>query len=158
MSSPKRFEKSVYPHGKPKNDQIVSFRRNGVKLEILVDPHEAFKYRQDPSVPFGDVWKVQGIFTDLKKGLKASTMDIEKATTKTDLEEAAKEIVLHGDIPKPMDMQQAERDQKRRLLVSLIQRNAVDPVTHRPHPAQRIENAMDEARVRLDDHKDALPL
>lgn len=158
MSSAKRLDKSPFPSDKPKKDQIVDFKKNGVKLEIMVNPVEAFKFRTDRSVLFSDVWTEPGIYADIKKGLRASRADIEKATGKTDEEEAAMEIVLHGDIPKPMDMREAEREQKRRLLINLIHRNAVDPATHRPHPPQRIENALAEARVKFDDHKDAIAL
>ncbi len=154
----KRLDKSVYPRGKTQKDQIVQFKKNGVKLEIMVDPVEAFKFRSNRDTPFNGVWTEPGIYVDIKKGLRAARADIEKGTGKTDEEEAAMEIVLHGDIPKPIEMRDAERDQKRRVLINLIHRNAVDPITHNPHPPQRIENAMEEARIKLDEHKDAIAL
>jgi ribosome maturation protein SDO1 len=42
---------------------------------------------------------------------------------------------------------------KRRQVVSFIARNAVNPQTGLPHPPQRIEMAMEEAKVNIDPFK-----
>ena len=43
--------------------------------------------------------------------------------------------------------------EKRRQVITFIARNAVNPQTGLPHPPQRIEMAMDEARVNIDLYK-----
>ncbi len=51
-------------------------------------------------------------------------------------------------------------EQRRKEIVSIISRNAVNPQTNAPHPPQRIENAMEEAKVQVDlfrPAKDQLP-
>jgi ribosome maturation protein SDO1 len=48
-----------------------------------------------------------------------------------------------------------ERDEKRKRIINLIHRNAVDSKTGLPHPPQRIERAMEEAGVHIDDSKGA---
>jgi len=42
---------------------------------------------------------------------------------------------------------------KRRQVITFIARNAINPQTGLPHPPQRIEMAMDEARVNIDLYK-----
>jgi ribosome maturation protein SDO1 len=42
---------------------------------------------------------------------------------------------------------------KRRQVITFISRNAVNPQTGHPHPPQRIEMAMEEARVNIDPFK-----
>jgi len=44
-------------------------------------------------------------------------------------------------------------EQKRRAVVAHIAANAINPQTGAPHPPQRIEIAMEEAKVRLDERK-----
>jgi len=42
------------------------------------------------------------------------------------------------------------REEKRKKIISIINVNGVDPKTKLPHPVQRIENAMEEAKVKID--------
>ena len=39
--------------------------------------------------------------------------------------------------------------------MQLIHRNAIDPRTNLPHPEQRISNALEEAKVRVDENRKA---
>ncbi len=39
---------------------------------------------------------------------------------------------------------------KRRLVINKISREAINPQSGLPHPAQRIENAVNEAKVKFD--------
>ena len=48
-----------------------------------------------------------------------------------------------------------EREEKRRQIINIIHVNAIDPKTGLPHPAQRIENAIEEAKVHIDENKSA---
>ena len=45
---------------------------------------------------------------------------------------------------------QGHGEEKKRQIINLISRNSVDPKTNIPHPPQRIENAMNEAKVQVD--------
>lgn len=46
-------------------------------------------------------------------------------------------------------------EEKKRLVISLIAKNAIDPKTKAPHPVQRIENALNQARFSFDAFKSA---
>ena len=41
------------------------------------------------------------------------------------------------------------------MIIEIIRKNGVDPKTKLPHPAQRIKNAMDEARVTINEFRRA---
>ena len=45
------------------------------------------------------------------------------------------------------------QEKKRKRIVDIIVRNAMDPKTKAPHPRQRIELAMDEAGIHIDPFK-----
>jgi len=64
------------------------------------------------------------------------------------------EIILkEGEIQLTAEHRKKIREQKHRLVIEMIHRNAVDPKTHIPHPINRIESAMEEAKVRIDEFK-----
>ncbi|MCK4522097.1 MAG: ribosome assembly factor SBDS, partial [Nanoarchaeota archaeon] len=46
------------------------------------------------------------------------------------------------------------RETKKKQIINMIHRNAVDPQTHLPHPPARVEAAMDEAKVHIDEFED----
>ena len=73
----------------------------------------------------------------------------------TDQRKIAEIIVREAKLQLTAEYQKKLRDQKIKQIVNLIHRNAVDPKTNIPHPVLRIENALKEARVRIDDHKTA---
>lgn len=45
------------------------------------------------------------------------------------------------------------QEQKKKRIVEMIMRNAMDPKTKMPHPRTRIESAMDEAKIHIDPFK-----
>ena len=45
--------------------------------------------------------------------------------------------------------------EKKKRLIYLIHRNAINPENNLPHPPQRIESALEEAKARIDEYKTA---
>jgi len=68
----------------------------------------------------------------------------------SDPHEVAKIILKEGHVPQTEDMIKTQIDQRKRQLIDLIHRSVIDPNTGRPHPPQRIETAMNDAKVRVD--------
>src|SRR5207244_5097630 len=46
-------------------------------------------------------------------------------------------------------------EERRRQIVTIISRNAIDPRTRAPHPTLRIEQAMGQVRLSIDPYKSA---
>ncbi len=65
----------------------------------------------------------------------------------------AKEIILHGEIQLTTEQRHEMQEQKRKRIVDVIVKNAMDSKTKAPHPRQRIELAMEEAGVHIDPFK-----
>ena len=92
------------------------------------------------------------IFSDVKKGEHAS--DLTKFFNTEDKKEIAKRIIKEGEVQLTAEYKKKLRDDKRKQIVNNIHRNAINPDTNLPHPPQRIENAMEEAKVRIDEYVD----
>jgi ribosome maturation protein SDO1 len=134
---------------------VARLKRFGKTFEISVDPDKALEYKAKAgkTVDLREVLLAEGIFSDLKKGLRASQQDLQTAFKTTDIETIAETIVQHGEIQLAAEHRAEEREQKRRKLVYLIQKQAVDGRTGLPLPAARIEAALEQGRIHLDDYK-----
>ena len=129
---------------------IARIEHEGKTFEILVDAEKAIEYRKGAPTSIQNILAVNEIFKDAKKGDKASPTDIEKAFGTRDIFEAAGKIIKKGDIRLTTQMKHKMVDDKRKQLVALIARNAINPQTNTPHPPQRIETCLEEARVQID--------
>ena len=132
---------------------IARLESHGSHFEVLVDCDLAVALKEGRGVDIKEVIAAEDIFSDSKKGLKASEMQLKQVFGSSDALEVAKQIIQKGEIQLTAEYRQNLREQKRKQIVNRIHRNAVDPKSHLPHPAQRIELAMDEAKVRIDEFK-----
>ena len=126
---------------------------NDMHFEILVDPELAWSLREGKSASIQDMLAINEIFSDAKKGMKASRENLLKAFGTDDIFVIAERIVKEGDLQLTAKMMREMLDRTRRAIAEIIHRSAVDPKTGKPHPVERILNAMEEARVRVDYQK-----
>ncbi|MEK6922804.1 MAG: ribosome assembly factor SBDS [Nanoarchaeota archaeon] len=134
---------------------MAKLKKEGKIFEILVDCDKALELRKGKSVSMDDILATDEIYKDVKKGEKASEHDLLKLFNTSDPLIISKEIILHGDVQLTREHLAREREEKKRRIINIIHRNAVDPKTGLPHPPQRIENAIIEARVHIDENKKA---
>jgi len=133
---------------------IARLRKQGKIFEIDIDPEKVLEFKQGKA-DVREVLKAEQVFSDAKKGMLASEKDMEKIFDTSDPLEVAKIILREGEIPLTASQKRAILDEKKKKIASIIHMNAVDPKTHIPHPQQRIEAAMDEAKFRIDERKSA---
>jgi ribosome maturation protein SDO1 len=60
---------------------------------------------------------------------------------------------MEGDIQLTTEQRRKMTEEKRKQIVTYIANHAINPQMKAPHPPQRIENAMSEARVHVDPFK-----
>ena len=97
-----------------------------------------------------DLLAVEEIFKDSKKGDKASEEAMLKIFETTDPIEVSKVILEKGHVQLTAEQKRQMQEDKRRLVINKISREAINPQSGLPHPAQRIENAVNEAKVKFD--------
>jgi ribosome maturation protein SDO1 len=134
---------------------IAKLEKEGKKFEILVDPELAYDYRSGKSVSLQKTLAVNQVFHDAKKGDRAGPADLNKAFPGMDILQIADHIIKHGEIQLTTEFRRKKVEEKRKQVATLISRNAIDPRTRVPHPAERILNAMEQARVVIDAFKPA---
>ena len=130
---------------------IAKLKTHGQDFEVLVDCNNAIALRENKNVDMKDVLAAMKIFSDAKKGLEASENAMKQIFQTSDIEEVAKNIIKKGDIQLTSEYKNSLRENKRKQIINMIHRNAVDPTTHTPHPVNRIENALEEAKFHVDE-------
>ncbi len=133
---------------------IARIKKGVEEFEIFVDCEKAIQFR-DGKGSIRDVLVAEYIYKDAKKGLHASEHEMEKFFDTRDVLKISEKIVKEGNIQLTKEYRNKLRDEKKKKIVELIRLNAVDSKTGLPHPVMRIENAMEEARVNIDEFKSA---
>ena len=137
------------------NTIVARYEKAGEKFEVLVDPKTSYEYKIGVRKTLENVLLADEIFVDARKGERASAAAVKKAFGTNDVYEVAKKIFADGELQITTDQRRKLTEEKRARIVAVIARTAVDPRTHAPHPPQRIEKAMAEARVHIDAFKSA---
>ncbi len=135
---------------KAKNYTVVRHQTGGEKFEILVDPDKGLLYKKGEIGEVANVMMADFIFTDAKKGEKASADKLEKIYETSDPFEVAKIMFEKGTFQLNAQQRKEMVDQKLKQIINLISKTFVDPKTKLPHPPVRIENAMEEAKIHVD--------
>jgi ribosome maturation protein SDO1 len=130
-------------------------RKGGIHFEIVVDPDAAIAFRQTRSGDIRDVVKSGHVYFDAKKGELASEHQMQAVFHSSEPYVVAERIIREGEIQLTQEYRDKLREQKRRRLLEIIHRNAIDPKTKLPHPLTRIELAFEEAKVRVDELRSA---
>ncbi len=125
------------------------------KFEILVKPQQALDYKLGKAVPVSQLLVIEEIYSDSSKGTRASTEKLEKHFGTSDALKVAEEIMKSGELQLTTEQRRQLIEEKRRQIVSIIIRNAIDPRTGAPHPPLRIEQAMEQIRLSIDPYKSA---
>jgi len=134
---------------------IARLKKGEHIFEILVDCDKALELRHGKSLSVRDVVATDDIFKDVKKGDKASELLLTQVFGTSDIETIEKKIIKDGEVQLTSQHKEKLREEKRKRIIEIIHRNAIDSKTGYPHPPQRIENALNEAKVHIDEYKTA---
>ncbi|MEM3154355.1 MAG: ribosome assembly factor SBDS [Candidatus Woesearchaeota archaeon] len=122
-------------------------------FEIVINPEQAVYFRHHLETNVREALAYPKIYSDAKKGLLASEQRMQAIFGTTDPLEIAKQIIIKGDIQITAEYRKQLLEQKRKRIIDIIRRQGVDPRTNSPHPLTRIEAALAEAKVRIDEFK-----
>lgn len=129
---------------------IARLDSRGKHFEVLVHPENGLKVKKGKKVPLDDLIAAQEVFEDAEKARRVSEDDINKVFGSNDIEEIVYKIIRDGEVQLTTKQRKKMREDRKKEIASTISRRAVNPQTNKPHPPQRIMNAMDEAGVHID--------
>ena len=132
---------------------IARYKHGKRNFEVLVDPEKADLIRSGTEVGIGDALVVEEIFEEASKGEKATESNLMTVFSTTDVQEIAKRIIKEGEVQLTAEQRRKKVEEKKRMVIDRISRISINPQTNTPHPPQRIEIAMKEAKVHIDPFK-----
>jgi len=135
-----------------KNDIIARIKSHGKQFEIVVVAEKALEYRETGKGNLMEIVLSEGIFSDIKKGIKFSTKDLEDAFGTSDIYQIADKIIKKGELQLPSSFKEKARELKFNQIIDWLVSSCSDPAG-RPHPAERIKIAISQVGVKIDENK-----
>lgn len=132
---------------------IAKYTINGETFEIFIDSELAYEFMSGKRTDAMSVLQAEEIFKDANKGERQTQERIKKAFNTEDLAKIVEIILKKGNVPVTTEQRNKLLEEKRKQIIMIISRNSIDPRTNTPHPVQRIENAMEQAKVTIDPFK-----
>jgi len=132
---------------------IAKIRKEGKDFEITVDADKALALKKTGRGNVADMLLVPHIFLDTKKGFRASEADLQKEFKTADVYLISEKIIKEGILLLPVEYKTKAREEKLKQIIDYISRTCIDPRTSLPLTPQRIESAIKEAGVRIDENK-----
>ncbi len=134
-------------------DAVIARLKIGNELfEILVDCDKAVSFKEG-KCSVDDALATDRIFKDVRKGLHTSEHELEKVFGTSDARKVAEEILRKGEVQLTSEYRNRLRVEKRKAIINLIHRNCINPQTGLPHPPDRIDRAIDQARISIHEFK-----
>lgn len=133
---------------------VAKYVHAGVHFEILVDPDLALKLKKGLVVSMNDLLATDDIYEDARKSERQTEGKIMKAFGTTDVREIAIKIIKEGEVQLTTEQRRVLKEEKRRAIIDFISKNSMNPQTQAPHPPLRIENALAELKIQIDEFKD----
>jgi len=134
---------------------IARLKSHGERFEVLVDPDNAYSFKMGQLIPLNEILEGDTVFKHALRGEKASEELLQEIFGTTDPEEVCSQILKKGELQLTAEQRNKMADEKRKQIITIISRNAVNPQTGFPHPPQRIENALQRSKFSIDPLKDA---
>ncbi|MEX2717221.1 MAG: ribosome assembly factor SBDS [Candidatus Sigynarchaeum springense] len=155
---------------------IAHIKIGGRRFEILVDPdkswdlkkqirqfqkekekelNKAYKVTVDDvlkfsKVPMDQIVESYIVFEDIRRGEKMSEETIKEAFQTDNVNRVIAEILLNGELQLNKEQREKFISEKKKKLLDILTKNCINPQTQKPHPPQRIERALEEAKVNID--------
>ncbi len=129
---------------------VARYEHGGHRFEILVDPNAIDDIKSGKIENVVEYMVIDEIFKDARKGDHAGEETIREVFGTSDVNEIAKIIIRKGQVQLTTEQRRKMLADKKKRIIMEIARNAINPQTGAPHPPQRIERAMEEAKVHID--------
>jgi len=129
---------------------LAKLKKDTHNFEIYVDPYMAWDYRHGKQgINFDDMVALDTVYSDAKKGDEASKEIMEKTFGTTDFKIIADEIIKEGEVQLTTVQRQEMTERREKEIIDFIAKNAHDPKNMTPIPPQRIINAFEELKVKV---------
>ncbi len=132
---------------------IARLESHGHDFEIILEADYVNDGKAEGWSEILEHMPAEEIFIDARKGERVPAENMNEAFATESVKEIAINILKSGNVQLTTEQRRQMQDEKRKQVIAIIVREAMNPQTKTPHPPQRIENAMNEAGVHIDPMK-----
>lgn len=129
---------------------VARLNYKGENFEILVNEKLALEFKRGKDIHMSEILEVPTIFRDSQKGEKAQESKFKEIFGTQDVYEISKKIIKKGRVQISKEYRKKLMEEKRKAIIDIIAKNAIDPKTNLPHPPKRIELALEQAKPQID--------
>ncbi|MEW6036503.1 MAG: ribosome assembly factor SBDS [Candidatus Micrarchaeota archaeon] len=133
---------------------IASYEKDGKRFELYVDPDAAYAFIEKRKPDVKNILVAEEIYADAKKGEKAKASDVQKVFGTTDVVVILEFVLRNGEVQLTTEQRRKKVEERRKQIIAILLREAIDPRTKAPHTQIRLEQAMEQANIHVDPFKD----
>jgi len=134
---------------------IATYEKDGEKFEVFLDPDKTYEYLDGRKKDLHGLLVVEEVFKNAQKAERQTASAINKAFGTTDILKVLEIILAKGNVQLTTEQRRKMVEEKRKRVMDMILKNAIDPRTNAPIPPQRLELAMEQVKVHIDPFKPA---
>jgi ribosome maturation protein SDO1 len=108
---------------------IASYEKGGKRFELYVDPDNAYAYVEKKKPDLKNILVAEEVYADAKKGERAKAGDVEKVFGTSDIMKILEFILDEGEVQLTTDRRRKKVEEKRKQVVAILLREAIDPRT-----------------------------
>ncbi|MBU1682173.1 ribosome assembly factor SBDS [Candidatus Micrarchaeota archaeon] len=134
---------------------LATYDRDGKHFEIYIDPDGTYAFLDGSKKDLKNILVADEIYADAKKGERAKATDVEKVFGTQDMMQILEFMLRKGEVQLTTEQRRKKIAEKRKQIIAILLREAIDPRTKAPHTQIRLENAIEQARIHVEPFKDA---
>ena len=134
---------------------IATYEKDGEKFEVFLDPDKTYEYLEGKKKDVQGLLVVEEVFKNAQKAERQTASAINKAFGTTELQKVVEIILAKGHVQLTTEQKRKMVEEKRKRVMDIILKNAIDPRTNAPIPPQRLELAMEQVKIHIDPFKPA---
>lgn len=144
------FYKGEKSNGNLENTVVAKLKKENHDFEILVYPFVAWDYRHNhPGITIEQVIAYDEIYSDVAKANLASNELLIECFGTSDIHKIADKIVRDGEVQLTTTQKQLLTEKREKEIIEFISKNAHDPRAKTPIPPQRLINAFEELKIKV---------
>lgn len=144
------FYKGEKNKGNLENTVVARIKRGEHNFEILVYPFLAWDFRHNiQEITIDKVIAFEEVYSDLQKSNVAPKEMLIESFGTDDIYKIAEKIIKDGDVQLTTAQRQMLIEKREKEIISYITKNAHDPKNKTPIPEQRIINAFEELKIKI---------
>jgi len=137
------------------NIAIVRLKKAGIKFELAAYPAKVAEWKAKVETDLDEVLQVVTVFTNVGKGVAASSDELQKAFGSDDQKECCKRILDGGELQVSEQERKVQLDQTFKDIATIVAEKCINTETGKPFPQGIIERAMRDAHFSVHPTKNA---